>query len=378
MKKQSADTKHANAAAESVCPPLKWAAAACDSLMNRYQPLELPPANRWHYHQGVFLAGMLEVWKETGDDRYVEYVREYADGLIDPHGNLYMRRDELDAIQAGLLLLELDERYGAEDGRYRIAAAKLRGLFDTLNRTSEGGFWHKDKYPYQMWLDGLYMGGVFAVRYGMRYGEPGLADMAVRQERLMRSHMKDERTGLYFHAWDEKRQMPWADPATGCSPELWGRSLGWYGLALTDFLEALPDDHPSREELSRVLGEFVHALVRFQHRESGLWFQVVDRGDRPDNWLETSCSSLFVCAMARAVRFGCAGAPVWEAALAGYEGLLRILKADEHGLVVPAICIGTSAGDYGHYVSRPAVDNDLHGVGAFVLACSAVHDAMKP
>lgn len=117
---------------------------------------------------------------------------------------------------------------------------KLRGLFETLNQTEEGGFWHKDKYPYQMWLDGLYMGGPFALKYARAFNEPELYDKVILEEKLMRKHTKDCRTGLYYHAWDEKRQMPWADPVSGCSPEFWGRSIGWYALALSDMIELLP------------------------------------------------------------------------------------------------------------------------------------------
>lgn len=347
--------------------PLQWAEAICASLMDAYAPGELPPAHRWHYHQGVFLRGMEMLAARTGDARYDAYIQGYVDDLVDEHGNFYYARDELDAIQAGQLLFRAHERTG--DARYRVAAGKLRRLFDTLNRTSEGGFWHKDKYPYQMWLDGLYMGGVFALQYANAYGEEGLRDMALRQERLMRSHMRDPRTGLLYHAWDESRSMPWADPRTGCSPEFWGRSLGWYGLALAEFLELLPRDWPGYEALAEAQRDFVSAILRYQDPASGLWFQVVDKGHLPDNWLETSCSCLFVYAIAKSVRQGIIGTEALDAARRGYAGLVARLREDEQGrLVLPDICIGTSAGDYDNYATRPTSNNDLHGVGAFVMA----------
>jgi unsaturated rhamnogalacturonyl hydrolase len=351
--------------------PIGWAEAACEAIMSEYAPGELPPAHRWHYHQGVFLCGMEMLLEETGDERYEAYIRGYADDLIDEFGNLVFARDELDAIQAGLLLFRLHRRTGLD--KYRIAAGKLRSLFDTLNRTSEGGFWHKDKYPYQMWLDGLYMGGVFALKYANAYGDEGLRGMALLQERLMRRHMRDEATGLLFHAWDESRRMPWADAATGCSPELWGRSLGWYGLALSQFIDLLPAHMPERNELMEAQRDFLLALLRYQD-ESGLWYQVVDKGGRPDNWLETSCTCLFVYALASAVRQGVLGAEHAEAALRAYRGLLARVREDAKGrFVLPDICIGTSAGDYENYVTRPTSSNDLHGVGAFVMACVELH-----
>ncbi|MEC0330490.1 glycoside hydrolase family 88 protein [Paenibacillus macerans] len=352
------------------CPdtPIEWARKACDSLMDAYAAGSLPPAHRWHYHQGVFLCGMELLWEAVQDERYISYIQEYVDDLVDERGNFYFARDELDAVQAGLLLFRLYERTGA--AKYRIAADKLRNLLLTLNRTSEGGYWHKDKYPYQMWLDGLYMAGVFSLKYANAFGDTGLRAEVLHQERLMRKHMKDERTGLLYHAWDESRRMPWADPQTGCSPEFWSRSLGWYGLALAQFFELLPDDEPGRDELVNALQGFVNALIRYQDRESGLWYQVVDKGERPENWLETSGSCLFVYTIAKAVQRGIADEEALSAAKKGYEGLTRAVEWDDEGrLVLPGICIGTSAGDYDNYVTRPKVNNDLHGVGAFVMAC---------
>lgn len=353
--------------------PLEWAELACDSIMSSYTPGKLPPAHRWHYHQGVFLCGMELLWEAVKEPRFEAYIQGYVDDSVDENGNFYFARDELDAIQAGLLLFELEKR--TDHRKYRIAADKLRGLFETLNKTSEGGYWHKDKYPDQMWLDGLYMGGVFALKYANAYGDESLRGMVLHQERLMRQHMKDERTGLLFHAWDERRSMPWADSVTGCSPELWGRSLGWYGLALAQFLDLLPQDDAGRSELAAVQADFVRALIRYQDEESGLWYQVVDKGYMEDNWLETSCTSLFVYTIARAIKQGIVGQECLPAAQKGYRGLLNVIEYnDKGGLVLPGICIGTSAGDYENYVTRPTSSNDLHGVGAFVMACVEMQD----
>lgn len=348
--------------------PIAWARAACDSLMESYLPEELPPAGRWHYHQGVFLCGMEMLWQAEQDERYAAYIKRYVDKLIDDNGNFEFARDELDAIQAGLLLFRLDE--GGEERKYRIAADKLRSLFDTLHRTSEGGFWHKDKYAYNMWLDGLYMGGVFALKYANAYGDESLRGLALHQERLMRRYMRDEKTGLLYHAWDESRQMPYANAETGCSPEFWGRSLGWYGLAVAQFLDELKEGEAGRAELEAVLADFAAALIRYQEASGGLWYQIVDKGELADNWLETSCTCLFVYTLARAYKLGLVGNDGLAAAKRGFEGLVRVVQRDEQGrFVLPDICIGTSAGDYENYVTRPTSSNDLHGVGAFVMAC---------
>ncbi|MFC0473300.1 glycoside hydrolase family 105 protein [Halalkalibacter kiskunsagensis] len=347
---------------------LEWAERASESLMNQYEPLQLSPANRWHYHQGVFLCGVHSVWQETKNDEYFHYFKEYVDKLVDEQGNFYFARDELDAIQPGLLLLPLYNQTGEE--RYKIAATKLRNLLNTINKTKEGGFWHKDKYPYQMWLDGLYMAGPFTLQYGQQFGQPDLVDLVLYQESLMRKNTKDEKTGLYFHGWDESGKTPWHIPGTNTAPEIWGRSLGWYGLAVVDIISMLPDGHSKKEELIGVIQDLVHNLVRYQDEETGLWYQVIDKGDQEDNWLESSCSSLFVYTIAKAVNEGYIDSKYYEHAQKGYEGIIRhCIEVDHHDQVIlSGICIGTSIGVYDYYVERETSENDLHGVGAFILA----------
>jgi unsaturated rhamnogalacturonyl hydrolase len=348
--------------------PLDWGKAACDSLMATYTPAQLPPANRWHYHQGVFLYSMLQLNETVASEEYFNYIKGYVDNIIDEHGNFLLNREELDSIQAGLLLFKLDQV--TKDPRYKIAATKLKNMFPTLNKTSDGGYWHKDRYPYQMWLDGLYMGGVFAMNYGKEYGEPELLEMVLEQERLMRKHTRDEKTGLFYHAWDEKRQQSWAHPETGKSPEFWGRAIGWYGITFNEILAFLPEDHPSRPELVQALQELNQGLVQFQDRATGLWYQVVDKGDDLNNWIETSCSALFIYTIARAINDGHQDDSLKESAIKGFRGLLDRMEFNEDGaFVMPEICIGTGVGDYQHYLDRPTCENDLHGVGSFILAC---------
>ncbi|WFA04194.1 glycoside hydrolase family 105 protein [Bacillus sp. HSf4] len=357
--------------------PLFVAEEAAKTIMKAYTVDRLPPAGRWHYHQGVFLCGLIHLWNETGKQTYFNYVKDYVDDLVDEYGNFYFARDELDAIQAGLLLFPLYEETG--DERYLKAAKKLRGLFETLNQTAEGGFWHKDKYPYQMWLDGLYMCGPFALKFARAFNEPELHDMVVLEENLMRKHTKDARTGLYYHAWDEKRKMPWADPESGCSPEFWGRSIGWYALALSDMIELLPQHHEKRREWTATLQEMVKSLADFQDEETGLWYQVVDKGGREDNWLESSCSCLYIYAMAKGTRMGYIDPSYQKKALKGYRGLLaeKIEFSLEEGLLLKDICVGTSAGTYEYYVGRDKSTNDLHGVGALIMALTELERSSR-
>ena len=349
--------------------PLDWAEKACVSLMEQYAPIQLPPENRWHYHQGVYLYGMYRVWEETKKDKYFDYMKKYVDDLVDDEGNFYFRRDELDAIQPGLLLFPIYRK--TQETKYKVAATKLRNLLNTVNKTSEGGYWHKDKYPYQMWLDGLYMAGPFSVIYGTLFNEPELIDATLYHEKLMRKHTKDEQTGLYYHAWDEKIEQPWADPSTGRSPEVWSRSIGWYGMALVDILDHLPEDHPSRAELIAEVKQYVDTLLKFQDEKTGLWYQIVDKGNLKDNWLESSGSCLFVYTIAKAINNQYIDSSYQEPVKKCFQGLLEhMISFDEDNrLQLEGICIGTSCGVYDYYVARETSVNDLHGLGAFILAC---------
>lgn len=362
--------QHSNGATTIL--PLDWAEKACVSLMEKYKPIQLPPENRWHYHQGVFLYGMYRVFEETRKDEYYTYVKEYVDELIDSEGNFYFRRDELDAIQPGLLLFPIYER--TKESKYKVAATKLRNLLNTINKTSEGGYWHKDKYPYQMWLDGLYMAGPFSVIFGKIFNEPELVESALYQESLMRKNTMDSYTRLFYHAWDEKKEQPWANPETGRSPEVWSRSIGWYGMALVDMLEHLPEAHPVKKELIAVLEQFIETILNYQDEASGLWYQVLDKGDHHDNWLESSGSSLFVYTIVKAINLKLIHADYAKQAEKCFQGLLKHMVSfdKENRLQLEGICIGTSCGVYDYYVARETSVNDLHGLGAFILAAVEV------
>ncbi|MBP1967665.1 unsaturated rhamnogalacturonyl hydrolase [Paenibacillus aceris] len=282
-------------------PPLVWAAHACDTIMRRYSPEELPPAGRWHYHQGVFLQAMEKVWLLNSNSAYFDYIKAYVDLMVGPNGELEVQ-DHLDDLMSGQLLLLLDAE--TDDAHYRKLSSRLMNMLKSWRTTSDGGFWHKDVYPNQMWLDGIYMEGPFAVKYAIQYGEPEWFDLIVEQALLIEKHMKDEATGLLFHAWDESGVAKWAHPETKRSPDFWGRSVGWYAMALAEILELLPDTHPQRAKLIVILRDLLAAVRQFQEDREGLWYQVLDKGDRPDNWLELSCSTLFVFAMAKAVKHG--------------------------------------------------------------------------
>ncbi|QAY65767.1 glycoside hydrolase family 88/105 protein [Paenibacillus protaetiae] len=348
--------------------PLEWAEKACEALMLKYEPEQLPP-DRFHYHQGVFLSGMEKCWRENGNSRYLDYIKRWADSQVLADGSIRKHEaDELDDIQPGILLYNLYEQTG--DERYRKALYHLVPKLKTWPSNPSGGFWHNGRSRDQMWLDGLYMAGPIAVQFGQTFGEDVYFDMMAKQAILMDDHIKDPVTGLMYHGWDESKSAEWADPVTGLAPEFWGRAIGWYPVAILEMLDHLPKDHKDRDRLIRIVRELLAALTKYQHPETGLWYQVVDKAEQPGNWPENSCTSLYVQAIAKAMRLGYLDASCMDNAWKGYYGVLDTLRFDESGhVVIGHICIGTGIGDYSHYIHRPTSENDLHGAGAFVLMC---------
>ncbi|WP_349774544.1 glycoside hydrolase family 88/105 protein [Paenibacillus cellulositrophicus] len=356
--------------------PIQWAEQACEALMAKFEPEQLPP-DRFHYHQGVFLSGMEKCWRQTGKDQYFDYIKRWVDSQILADGSIKKYNpDELDDIQPGVLLFNLFEQTG--DERYKQALHTLVPLLKSWRTNPSGGFWHKGHCPNQMWLDGLYMAGPIAVQFGKTFGDSKYFDMMAYQAILMSKKTKDPNTGLMYHGWDETKEASWADPETGLAPEFWGRAIGWYPVALLEMFEHLPEDHKDKAELTVILQDLLAALPKYQDPVSGLWYQVVDKGDRPDNWLESSCTALYVHAIAKAVRFGYLDESYLEYAWKGYQGVIDTLKFDENGrVIIGQICIGTGIGDYAHYIARPTSENDLHGAGAFILMCTEMNLAKQ-
>lgn len=348
--------------------PIQWAETACETLMRKFEPEQLPP-ERFHYHQGVFLSGMEKCWKETNNNKYYDYIKRWVDSHVLADGSItHFKSDELDDIQPGVLLFNLLEQ--TRDERYKKALYTLVPLLKEWKTNPSGGFWHKGHYPNQMWLDGLYMAGPIAVQFGKTFGESEYFDMMTYQAILMEKHTKDPITGLLYHGWDETKAAAWADPATGLAPEFWGRAIGWYPVALLEMFEHLPENHKDRAKLTSIVQNLLISLIKYQDAATGLWYQVVDKTDRADNWLENSCTALYVHAIAKAVRLGYLDVKYLAHAWKGYQGVIDTLTFDENGdVIIGNICIGTGIGDYDHYIARPTSENDLHGAGAFILMC---------
>jgi unsaturated rhamnogalacturonyl hydrolase len=338
--------------------------------------------DKWEYDTGLVLRGIERVALKTKNTSALAYVKRTIDGLIDRSGTIKGYRTgehNLDQINMGRVLFRLwDEAPPAEKERYRKAIETLRSQMRTQPRTADGAFWHKQIYPRQMWLDGVYMASPFLAEYAATFHEPALFDDVAKQILLAEVHMRDAKTGLLYHGWDEQKKERWADPKTGRSSQFWGRGMGWYAMAVVDVLEWLPQEHPQRQAVLGVLERLAAAIARVQDRATGVWWQVLDQPQRPGNYREASASSMFVYALSKAVRSGWLNKAVYgKVAARGYRGLLQEfveLDADGH-LNLKNVCevagLGGNPyrdGSYTYYTSTEVVKNDPKGIGAFLLA----------
>lgn len=352
---------------------LDYARTACDTMMRKYAAADLPPKGHFHYHQGVFLSGVLKTWRLTGNPAYLNYAADWVDSVFTADGKIikYDHAD-LDDIQPGILLYTLLDATG--DEKYRACLDSVAAQIKDIPRCECGGFYHKVRFQGQMWLDGLYMLGPFAAEYARRFEKPELMEEIVKEILLMREHTRDEKTGLWYHAWDESRQAPWCDKETGLAPEFWGRSIGWVPVGIQDVMAQMEPEQDGYRELAAVVKDLLESVLKYQS-EDGRWYQVVNKGGQEGNWLENSCSCLFAAGLARAARTGLMGPEALAAAQRAFDGVVKSLKWDGEDLLVNHVCVGTGVGDYRFYCERPCSVNDLHGVGAFLLMCTELKEA---
>jgi unsaturated rhamnogalacturonyl hydrolase len=337
----------------------------------------------WSYTQGLVGLGMERLSRKHSEPRYHSYMKAYVDHYVASDGTvrtLEVGEFNIDSINSGKLLFPLLDETG--DPRYRRAIAHLRRQLEWQPRTTNGVFWHKLKYPWQVWLDGLYMGAPFYAEYARRFGRPDELDDVARQFRESYAKLRDPQTGLLFHGWDESRVQRWSDRNTGRSPGFWTRSLGWYAMALADTYEQFPAEHAARPELARMLAELGDALHRVQDPRSKVWWQVPDQPGREGNFLEASGSAMVAYAWAKGARLGMLDARYRGLARESFDGLVRELvdwDASTGGVRLRNVCRSAGLGGdpyrdgtYAYYVSTPVEANDAHGVGAFLLASAEI------
>jgi len=334
---------------------------------------------KWAYVPGLVGKAMIELWKKTGKQKYFDYAEAYADTIIDEdgwiHGQYERTKFNIDKINSGKILFELYDE--TQNEKYKKAIEVLRKQLEWMPRTTQGGFWHKRRYPWQMWLDGLYMGSPFYARYAMEFIDSESFNDVTKQFTLIAEKTYDQEAGLFYHGWDESRLQRWADPETGLSANFWSRAIGWYAMALVDVLDYLPQDHPKRDKIISIFKKLVDGIENYQD-ETGLWYQVVDQGNREGNYLEATGSSMFIYSIAKAVKKGYIDQSYFEIAEKSYQGLLNeLIEVEDNGEVnLTQCCSGAGLGgedpyrdgSYEYYINEEVVKNDGKGTGPFIMA----------
>ena len=329
---------------------------------------------KWNYTTGLELKAILDASPEA-----LDYVDAWYDTIIDSTGVIYKYKKSnysQDHICPGRTLFGLYDITGKE--KYRVAMDTLYSQLLSQPRTPEGGFWHKQVYPQQMWLDGLYMAEPFYAEYTARYVTDSLQRAAnyadiVHQFTLIYDQTLDPETGLLRHAWDSSHQMFWCNPETGQSDHAWGRALGWYCMALVEVAEILPDGE-GKDSLVNILNALYNVLPLYADAETGMWFQVLDQPYREGNYLEATCSAMFTYVWLKGCRLGFLGNR--EGAVQSYESLLKTFVTEEDGLVNLNRCCEVAGlggkenrrGDYDYYINEKVRSNDPKGIGPLIWA----------
>ncbi|KPH11073.1 glycoside hydrolase family 105 protein [Chryseobacterium sp. ERMR1:04] len=364
---------------------LPWSQRMLQSEIKRFPEAWMLDYNKnpkWSYPTAIVLEGAEKLYEKTGNKEYYNYITKFGDMMVKEDGTIVsydLSKYNIDMLNCGNVLLYLYEKEKKE--KYLKALQTLRSQIDGQPRTSEGGFWHKKIYPNQMWLDGLYMGEPFYANYTHEFSKGADAEKAyndiVNQFDLIQKHLLDKKTGLLYHAWDESKEQAWANKETGLSPNFWSRAMGWYGMAIVDVLDYLPQNHPGRAKLISYLKSYTDAVIKVQDKETGLWYQVLDKGADKGNYLEATGSSMFVYVMMKSVNKGYLPTSYKTYAKKGYDGIIKnLISVDENGVVNLNQCCAVAglggtpyrSGSYEYYVNEEIRSNDPKGTGPFILA----------
>ena len=366
--------------------------------------LDFSTKPKWSYVMGIELEAMLDTYLKYGGQKIMDYCQEYTDTMIDAKGTIrgYNLLDyNLDNIRTGHFVTRM---YQLKPEAKNLAAMQtMMKQLDKQPRTvADKVYWHKAIYAYQVWLDGIFMGLPYRALTASTLLKPKKAqkiyDDAVNQISITYNRTLDPKTGLNRHAYDENRNMFWADKETGLSQHCWGRAQGWYTMALIELLDALPEDYARRGEVIELLRKDLDAVIKWQDKKTGVWYQVMDAPGKEGNYLESTCSSMFAYVLLKAYRKGYLGEKYRKAGEKAYQGILdNFIRVNADKTISLTSCCsvaglgpGISAeveaalkkidpkakakenkrrdGSYAYYLSEPIRDNDAKGVGPFIWA----------
>ncbi|MDR0792703.1 MAG: glycoside hydrolase family 88 protein [Chitinophagaceae bacterium] len=358
--------------------PLNDAIKMANTVLGNF-PSEKMSQMNWTYEQGVVYKGLEATWKATGNAHYFNYIDSCIGKYIDANGNINydVQKYSLDDILNGRALLMLYKVSGNKN--YLKAIQLLRRHLANQPRNDKNGFWHKAIYPNQMWLDGLYMAAPFYAEYADYFHEDTVFNDIAKQFSLCQKYMRNAASGLLYHGWDVSKKEQWANQQTGLSQNFWARAMGWYGMALVDVLDYFPKENAHRKELINYLKQYVEAVAKTQDT-SGLWWNILNMPNKQGNYLEASASCMFVYTIAKAIRNNYVDETYQTLAEKGFRGIVnRFVKNNDDGSVTFSGTVSVSGlggkpryrdGSYEYYASEKVKDNDLKGIGAFMLAAN--------
>ena len=332
----------------------------------------------WNYIDGCMIKAVIELYQITRDEKYLQFADNFIDYFVREDGSIASYDPEeynLDNVNAGKTLFELYKLTGKE--KYRRAIDTVYSQLAAQPRTSAGSFWHKKIYPNQVWLDGLYMAQPFYMQYEAAYNDGRGCGDSYQQFITVYERMRDLRNGLYYHAYDDSRQMFWCDKVTGLSSNFWLRALGWYAMALIDTMEIMPESlSKEKARLNAIYKELIDSMLPYQDEETGMWYQVVNRGGIKPNYLETSGSAIFAYAIMKSVRLGFLDESYFQYGEKAFSGICRTYLSEENGeLQLGGICLVAGLGNkemregtFDYYMREPIVKNEAKGVAPLILA----------
>ena len=333
----------------------------------------------WNYIDGCMIKAVLELYNITKEDKYLRFADDFIDYFVNEDGSIKSydpKEYNIDNVNAGKTLFELYDLTGKE--KYRRAIETIYSQVKTQPRTEAGNFWHKAIYPNQVWLDGMYMGQPFYMQYEVKYNNCENCMDSFNQFMNVYKIMRDPKTGLYYHGYDSSKSIFWADPETGLSKNFWLRALGWYAMALIDTIDIMPDSMTEQKNtLAGIYKDLIDSMLKFQDK-SGMWYQVVNLGDRPENSLEASGSAIFAYAIMKSTRIGILDESYYQYGKKALDGICEKYISEKDGaLQMDGICLVAGLGPadntrrdgtFEYYMSEPVVQNDAKGVAPLVLA----------
>ena len=352
-------------------------------LMNRVLDTTFKRENtvcyyNWHYEDGVLLKGLTYAYELNHNEMYYNFIEDYLSHYITEDGDvprITKRPASVDSLNNGKIILAAYKHSHRKCYERPIEIIK-NAIAAHPRLTNSKAFAHKIIYADQVWLDGLFMLQPLYAELAQMYEMTDAFDDIAAQYALVDQYNYDDEKQLYYHAYDHSKSMFWADPVTGHSPNFWGRAMGWFAMSAVDVLDFFPKNHPGRKHILDSIGKIAEGIIRYQD-ESGVWYQILDKADEPDNYKESSCSCMFAYFLKKALMKGYLPSKYESCAKKAIDGIFNeFVTYDENGMLhIHNVCLVAGLGpnkrperdgSYAYYMSEPVVDDDNKAFGTLL------------